>query len=146
SRIITPAFVQALTFWTALTSVVISSVSPDDRSQQSSAIRWGKKWNASAAPQMSAPLPWTTSVPSSLRVALPAAEVAPTSCCCQGSEPPAGPGSGAPAVNVTEPLGWWPRPSSTAPVYVCGPGVRCHDVTHQRGTGGMSDPSLDVHR
>src|SRR3954454_1111283 len=81
SRIITPALVQTSTFCTESTRVVIShqlgsvtdTVSPVDVYAY---------WNASAVPQMSAPLPFTVKTPP-LKDALPAAPTLPMSACDQ---------------------------------------------------------------
>jgi len=59
ARIITPALVQAFTFCTASTRAVASH---DVESMVS--VRPYTKWNASAVPQMSAPLAVTVKTPS----------------------------------------------------------------------------------
>src|SRR5687768_5055969 len=83
ARIMTPAFVHRSTYSRLCTRATIAP---------SPVIVRYAKWNASAAPQMSAPDPLTVNTPLSYAV-LPAAPTAPTSWAAQPAGSPAG-GSG----------------------------------------------------
>src|SRR5689334_2040438 len=84
SRIMTPAFTHAWTFSVDATRAT-TSASPDKGCHT--------YWKASAAPQTSAPAPFTVKVPFDA-VADPAGPTAPMSCAVHGAGTPDGGGGG----------------------------------------------------